>query len=103
MVKRKIKNRVVFITAVSLLLCVVTQVELGESSRHINFWMTVKSFIIVVRIFSVNLEKLFGDSHSLYGLTLSTVSVQQNGLLVASWMGTVREPLFWQQKWRYTN
>ena len=51
--------------------------DLGDSPRHTNVWVGVNSFIIVVGIFSVNLEKLFGDSHSLYRLTLSTVSVQQ--------------------------
>ena len=71
------KSRVVFVTTVSLLLCVVAQMELGDSPTHINVWMTVKSFIIVVRIYSVNPDKLLGDPHSLNGLTLSTVSVQQ--------------------------
>ena len=90
-----------FLTIVSLLLYVVAHMDLGDSPRHTNVWVGVNSFIIVVGIFSVNLEKLFGDSHSLFSVTLSTVSVQQSGLLVGSFMGTVREPLFWQQKWRF--
>ena len=66
-----------FLTIVSLLLYAVAHMDLGDSPRHTNVWVGVNSFIIVVGIFSVNLEKLFGDSHSLFSVTLSTVSVQQ--------------------------
>ena len=61
----------------SLLLNVVTQVEFDDASRSIKVWKDVRNCIRVVDIFSVNPHKLLGDSHSLYGLTLSTVSVQQ--------------------------
>ena len=61
----------------SLLLNVVTQVEFDDASRSIKVWMDVSNCISIVGIFSINPDQLLGDHHYLYGLTLSTVSVQQ--------------------------
>ena len=66
-----------FLTIVSLLLYAVAHMDLGDSPRHTNVWVGVNSFIIVAGIFSVKSDIFLRDSHSLYGLTLSTVSVQQ--------------------------